>query len=713
MDDKSLENLLPEPLLLLSSEGRVLDMNQAARKAFGGLDNGSKLHDLVNEPAKLEASIRLWVRSGEFLRGLVVVTSVAGERYITYGARLWVDRSSPAQVIVRCYVESAANRRFVEITRRVNALNREIACRQQAENQLFAEKELAQVTLNSIGDGVITTDIEGRVNYLNPVAEALTGWSADEARGLQLIEVFRLFNEQTREPVENPLGHVLVHGNTVGLANHTMLRHRDGTEFAIEDSAAPIRDREGRLIGGVMVFHDVTHARRLAAKVSYQASHDGLTGLLNRRAFEQRLHSLLDAPVGVDGSHSLMFLDLDQFKVVNDTCGHLAGDALLRMLGPVLQKHLRQSDLLARLGGDEFGVLLQDCSVSAATRIARALKEELENLNFTWEGKPFRVGLSIGQVNFTDNSWSLADLLSAADNACYLAKENGRNRIHLYSMDDQALAHRFRQTQWVGRIRDAFEENRFCLHSQTIVTTASASSARPDQEGGHFELLLRLLDTDGKLVEPMAFIPAAERYSLMVSIDQWVLETAFAKLARAGSNCVSTCSINLSGASLGDEGFLTFIYSCFERFAVSPRVICFEITETEAIANLSKARHIIQTLKALGCRFSLDDFGSGMSSFGYLKNLPVDYLKIDGTFIKNLASDPIDRAMVAAINNIGHVMGLKTIAEFVESASVLQELGELGVDYVQGYGIARPEPLETYLANLKKGDYHQPQPGLH
>lgn len=707
MNNNSLDNLLPEPLLLLSSQGKIIDMNHAARRAFSGLENGSQLHDLVNDPAKLDSSIRLWARSGNLIRGLVVVSNAAGERYIAYGARLPGAKGSPAQVIVRCDVESTANQRFVEITRRVNALNREIARRQHAESQLFAEKELAQVTLQSINDAVITTDTEGRVNYLNPVAESLTGWSEAEARGLPLLEVFRIFNEITGEPAENPVARVLAYGHTVGLANHTVLVHRDGSEFAVEDSAAPIRERGGRLIGVVMVFHDVTHARKLAAKVSYQASHDWLTGLLNRQAFEQRLRTLLEAPGGVDGCHSLMFLDLDQFKVINDTCGHLAGDALLRTLGPVLQKHLRHSDLLARLGGDEFGVLLQDCHESVAKRIARALREEVEDLNFTWKGKPFRVGLSIGQVNFCDAGWSLTDLLSAADNACYLAKENGRNRIHLYRSDDLALAHRFRQTQWVGRIREAFDEDRFRLHCQAIVPTSSEPTKSSDEEGAHFEVLLRLHDKDGKLVPPMAFIPTAERYNLMVSIDQWVLKTAFSKLAKSGCERVATCSINLSGASLGDEGLPQFVNDCFERFAVSPKVICFEITETEAIANLANARCIIQSLKTLGCRFSLDDFGSGMSSFGYLKNLPVDYLKIDGGFIKNLANDSIDRAMVAAINNIGHVMGLKTIAEFVESGSVFRQLRELGVDYVQGYGIAEPEPLDTYLANLKSGGYDQ------
>lgn len=713
MSDESLGNLLPEPLLLLSSEGRVIDMNLAARKAFTGLKNGSELYDCVNEPAKLDASIGLWVRSGNFIPGLAIIRTPSGERYTTYGARCQTDKGSPAQVIVRCDVERTANRRFAEITRRVNELNREVARRQEIESLLYAEKELAQVTLHSIGDAVITTDIEGRVNYLNPVAETLTGWSEAEARGLPLPDVFHIINEQTLEPAENPVGRVLASGNIVGLANHTVLVHREGTKFAIEDSAAPIRDRHGRLIGTVMVFHDVTHARRLAEEVSYQASHDGLTGLLNRHAFEQRLQNLLDIPLGVGESHSLMFLDLDQFKLINDTSGHVAGDAFLRGIGPLLQKHLRHSDLLARIGGDEFGVLLPHCPESVARQVARALILELENLNFMWEDKPFRVGVSIGQVNFRVENWTLVGLLSAADNACYQAKENGRNRIHLYHTEDHAIAHRSRQAQWVGRISEALEQNWFNLHCQAIKATTVGAPSLPDEdedeEGAHFELLLRLDEQDGSLVMPMAFIPAAEHYNLMVRIDQWVLNNAFTQLAEAGPEGVSTCSINLSGASLGDDGFLKFVTRCFEHFAVSPRIICFEITETEAIANLAKARYIIQTLKTLGCRFSLDDFGSGMSSFGYLKNLPVDYLKIDGAFIKNLASDPIDRAMVAAINNIGHVMGLKTIAEFVETTSVLDELRKLGVDYVQGYGISRPVPFETYLSDLKNRNYHGPR----
>lgn len=694
---RTLTDALPEPLLLLNAQGDVIDCNMAAQRLFSAVVGKSHLREMVADTDKLQASLQLWSRRSDFIRGLVSLTSTSGDRYLTYGARITTAKDSPVRILLRCHNESSANERFVEITQRVNMLNREIARRRNVESELFAEKELAQVTLQSIGDAVITTDTRGLVNYLNPVAEALTGWSETEARGRPVAGIFRIFHEQTRRPVESPVERVLAHGVIVGLANHTVLVHRDGTEFAIDDSAAPIRDRTGVLVGVVMVFHDVTHARKMAAKVSHQANHDGLTGLLNRQSFEVRLRSLLDAPGAEERPHSLMFLDLDQFKIVNDTCGHLAGDALLRMLGPVLQAQLRQSDLLARLGGDEFGVLLQDCPLDVAERIATAIKDAVREFNFVWEGKPFNIGVSIGQVNITDTGWTMADLLSAADNACYLAKENGRNRIHVYSSDDQVMADRFRLTQWVGRIREAFISDRFRLYCQTIEPISSAPTADTEKEGAHFEMLLRLRDTDGKIVPPMAFIPAAERYNLMVSIDQWVIETAFAMLARIGCTRIDTCAINLSGASLGDEQLLGFVHKCFERFAIPPQVICFEITETVAIANLASARHIIETLRALGCRFALDDFGSGMSSFGYLKNLPVDYLKIDGAFIQNLADDPIDHSMVAAINNIGHVMGLKTIAEFVETPLILQKLRDLGVDYAQGYGIGKPVPMDTLL----------------
>ncbi len=699
----TLDDFLPEPLILVSADGTVVDGNRAARRRLPDLAQGLTLSSIMQGSAEqLETSLRLWSRSGDFIRGLVTLEAHDGELFTPYGARISGAGNDAPDLIIRCHKKRAANQRFTEITRRVHALNREVTRRQAVERQLHAEKELAQVTLQSIGDAVITTDTEGRVNYLNPVAETLTGWSEADARGVPLVDVFQIFNEHTRQPVESPVARVLAHGQIVGLANHTILLHRDGTEFAIDDSAAPIRDRSGHLIGVVLVFHDVTHERDLEAEVTHHASHDGLTGVLNRQAFEHQLSAILTPDNAAGAPHSLLFLDVDQFKVINDTCGHIAGDALLQLLAPTLQSQLRHSDLLARLGGDEFGILLKDCPVAVAQRIATSLRKAVMDFTFTWEDKPFGVSISIGQVDFVGHSWSLADLLSAADNACYLAKENGRNRVHLYRPDDQKMAYRFRQTQWVGRIREAFSADRFRLYGQAIrpvLQSARAEGAPP--VGAHFELLLRLHDSDGRVVPPMAFIPAAERYNLMVSIDQWVLETAFAKLAESGCRRIATCTINLSGASLGSGEFLSFVKKCFERFAVPPAIICFEITETEAIANLANARHIIHALKSLGCRFALDDFGSGMSSFGYLKTLPVDYLKIDGSFIRNLATDSVDLAMVTAINNIGHVMGLETIAEFVESPQVFQQLRELGVDYVQGYGIARPQALDALLSSLE------------
>lgn len=699
---KRFEDLLPEPLLMLTAEGQILNGNLAARRAFPAIAETCFLSDLgAKDTEKVKASLRLWSRSGDLIRGLVTLSGTEGERYIPYGARKCLEDVKGSYVLVRCQLDRTANQRFIEITQRVNALDREIARRQQIENDLFAEKELAQVTLKSIGDAVITTDTQGIINYLNPVAEILTGWSEGEARGLAVSEVFRIFNGQTQEPLESPVYQVLAGGKTVGPLNHTVLLRKDGTEFAINDSAAPIRDRDDQLIGVVMVFHDVTQARKLAAKMSYQASHDELTGLINRRSFEYRLRSLLESPEGTEDAHCLMFLDLDQFKVVNDTAGHLAGDALLRTLSPLLQKHMRHSDLLARLGGDEFGVLLHDCPPDVAKNIAIALKDTVEELNFVWEGRPFNIGVSIGQVNFTGKGWTLKDLLSAADNACYVAKENGRNRVHLYTSNDQELARRYRLTHWVGRIQEAFEKNLFCLYYQPIVPIASSS--KETGQGGHFELLLRMHDEKGQLVSPLAFLPAAERYDLMVSIDQWVIETALHKLANAASTVIATCSINISGASLGHESFLGFVDKCFKQYSVPPEIICFEITETEAIQNIAMARNAIEELNALGCRLALDDFGSGVSSFGYLKSLKVDYLKIDGSFIKNIAKDRVDHAMVAAMNHVGHVMGLKTIAEYVETPQALEALRDIGVDYVQGFGISKPEPLDELLERQNPG----------
>jgi diguanylate cyclase (GGDEF)-like protein/PAS domain S-box-containing protein len=564
----------------------------------------------------------------------------------------------------------------------------DITERKQMEEELFHEKELAQVTLHSIGDAVITTDATGKIEYFNPVAEMLTGWSQQEAKGLPLKEVFRIFHETTREPAENPVEKALKAGQIVGLANHTVLMNRDDHEIAIDDSAAPIRDRYNRIVGAVMVFHDVTQNRSLSRQLSWQASHDSLTGLVNRHEFEQCLEQAVNGARTHNLEHALCYLDLDQFKIVNDTCGHAAGDELLRQVTTLLQTKIRQSDILARLGGDEFGALLYQCSLNKAIVVADGLRETIQEFRFVWQDNIFSVGVSIGLVEINAASESRVSLLSYADAACYAAKNKGRNRVHIFQSDDEELLQQRGEMQWVGRITKALAENRFCLYSQTIAAIAPTTI-----QENHCEILLRLRDEQGILVAPMAFIPAAERYNLMPTIDRWVINTLFKHWSLTKHDSNTTYAINLSGTSINDDQFISFLHKQFALYQVPPHSICFEITETVAIANLTKASQLIRELQRWGCRFSLDDFGSGMSSFAYLKTLPVDYLKIDGGFIKNIIENSVDDAMVEAITRIGHIMGVKMIAEFVENDAILQRIKALGVDYAQGFGVAEPCPL--------------------
>jgi diguanylate cyclase (GGDEF)-like protein/PAS domain S-box-containing protein len=571
----------------------------------------------------------------------------------------------------------------------------DITDRRLAAAELFAEKERAQVTLASIADGVITTDNDGWVEYLNPVAEDLTGWTAGSARGLPLQAIFRMIDETTRSMAPNPVEMVLREERNVESAATMLLLRNDGSEIPIVQSAAPIRARSGKITGVVLVLHDVSRERQYAAKLSYQASHDSLTGLINRTEFEHRLALALKSSAQIGRHHAVMYLDLDQFKVVNDTCGHAAGDQLMRQVSTVLQKRLREGDTLARLGGDEFGVLLENCSADNALRIADELRQTVMDFHFAWESRSFSIGVSIGVVNVEDGLFTIADVLSAADAACYMAKEKGRNRVQVYHREDSELSMRHGEMEWVGRLQKALDEDRFVLYSQDIMPIKEAGG------GSHCELLVRMLDEKGEIVPPMAFIPAAERYGLMPSIDRWVIRNAMAIIAReqvrARGEAGDIYAINLSGASIGDDRFLDFVKEQFGRFAVPYQAICFEITETAAIARLDKATHFIQEMRGLGCRFSLDDFGAGMSSFAYLKHLPVDFLKIDGGFVKDMADDPIDRAMVEAIHSVGHVMGKKTIAEFVDGERVIAALKQIGVDYAQGYGVAKPKPFGPRL----------------
>ncbi|MGK7953112.1 MAG: EAL domain-containing protein [Xenococcaceae cyanobacterium] len=444
---------------------------------------------------------------------------------------------------------------------------------------------------------------------------------------------------------------------------------------------------------------DITQSYQLELELFWHNKHDALTGLYNRQEFETRVSAAILDSQKSEANHALCYLDLDQFKVINDICGHVGGDELLQQLTNLIKRLISSSDILARLGGDEFGILLQQCSLDRAKKMADAIRSLIEQFRFAWEEKVFNLSVSIGLVAIDGDSQNFSKVMSAADAACYAAKEKGRNQVFIYRHDDLELARQRGERQWVSRITSALEENRFCLYAQKIVSLKDTNGKE------YHEILLRLLDTDGKLVPPMAFIPAAENYDLMPEIDRWVIATFFAAYSNhCRSNTHNNCelhncgckriyTINLSGASLNSDSFFGFLKEQFALYPISPDTICFEITETTAISNLAKAADFIDELKQLGCLFALDDFGSGMSSLAYLKNLPVDFLKIDGSFVKNILDDPIDRATVDCFNRIGHVMNMQTIAEFVENESVMARLRKIGVDYAQGYGIDKPKPL--------------------
>ena len=659
-------------------EGRFLSVNPALARMVGYAAPAELLmvgpQAIYRDPLQRQAIIEALERDGEVRNAEFQLQRVDGTT-LTVIENARVVRDEGGQVIG--YEGTISD----------------ISERKRAETAVFEEKEKAQVTLQSIGDAVITTDAAGRIEYLNPVAEGLTGWSCAQARGKALHEVFNILDEVTREPLEDPASRALREGRVIGVADLSVLSNRRGQEIAIQSSAAPIRDRSGRVIGAVMVFHDVSKERRLRRALAYQASHDALTGLINRREFERRLNeALLAVRAEESTTHVLLYLDLDQFKLVNDTCGHQAGDRLLKQITGVLQTRIRARDTIARLGGDEFGLLLQDCTAERAAQIADDLRQAIREYRFVWQDGAMNVGASIGIVEINSGSESVASVLSAADVACYAAKDSGRNRVHMYQYG--AAPERHREMQWVARLTRACEENRLELCYQRIVPIGTNRDTR-----GHYELLVRMRGENGELILPAEFIPAAERYNVMPMIDRWVVSQALGALAHYRTDGDPrdgyTLSINLSGTSLNDDRFLEFLINELQTYDLSPGAICFEITETAAISNLPNVVHFMREFRARGCQFSLDDFGAGLSSFMYLKNLPVDYLKIDGQFVQNMTTDHVDRSMVEAIAQVGRAMGIKTIAERVESAEVLACLAEIGVEYAQGFYVAIPESVES------------------
>ncbi|WP_158892834.1 MULTISPECIES: EAL domain-containing protein [unclassified Pseudomonas] len=570
--------------------------------------------------------------------------------------------------------------------------NRDVTEHHQLTTALYEEKERLQVTLASIADAVLTTDMDGRILFLNPVAEQLTGWSLADAQGRPHEEVFLIHDSQSDEVLPSPVTRCLCEQTITSLDEGAVLLSRQGERHEVQDSAAPVRTVDGHIIGAVLVFQNVTHARNLQRELSYNASHDALTGLYNRLKFEQELDAAWQQAQAGTTQHALCFIDLDRFKVVNDSAGHAAGDLLLRELGTLLRDSLRGSDAVARIGGDEFALLLRDCDLVQAEAVAEKLIASIGAVRFNWQNRIYDVGASAGIVAITAETRSLAELMSQADVACYTAKHAGRNRAALYRAGSEDVERQHREILMASGLREALEQHRFELHAQVIVPTRATGSTAQ-----HIELLLRLRDVQGQLISPATFIPAAERFGLMSSIDRWVVRQVLVELVPwLQERPELHVGINLSGNSLSDPDFLPELLELIAASPLDPQRLLFELTETAVINKLSVASALISQVRERGCRIALDDFGAGLSSFAYLKHFRVDYVKIDGSFIRTLDQDPLDRAIVESINQVAHHLGAETIAEFVESQATFELLSTIGVDYAQGYALGKPLPLREW-----------------
>ena len=672
------ENVV-EGVYIASTEGRIISANPALVAMLGYADED----DLI-ENARRKTAYANKQDAQFFEREIDEHGEVRG-----FEAIMLRRDGTPIEVI-----ENARAVDYANGERCIEGTISDITERKQAERRIFAEKERAEVTLKSIGDGVITTDAEGRIEYLNPVAEDLTGWSLRAVRGEPVEDLLTLINEHSREMVDNPITRCLNEGRVITMSGPTLLIDRSGQEIAIQNSTAPIRDRKGHTVGSVMVFHDVSAEGRLSRKLSYQATHDALTGFINRQEFENVLErAIARRRTNPTHQYALLYIDIDQFKIVNDTFGHTAGDELIRQISACLQTSIHINDTVARLGGDEFGLLLSNCDADRATDIAEVIRATVEGYRFEWQHSVQAVTASIGIVMLDRDNATVGALLSAADVACFAAKDMGRNRYHLYREGDAGVRHQ--EMHWLNRINRALEESRFELYFQSIALTVAPEDG-PDCT--HYELLLRMIDEDGNVIPPGTFIAAAERYDRMQALDRWVVAEALAHADQGDpeQQAAYTLSINLSGNSLSDDRFLEYIKDLLAETPLCKGGVCFEITETAAIANLNRVRHFMSELKKLGCLFSLDDFGSGLSSFAYLKNLPVDFLKVDGAFIKNVARDDVDQSMVAAIQQVAQAMGIRAVAEHVEDEATRVRLAEIGVPLVQGFHIARPAPVRRF-----------------
>ncbi len=575
--------------------------------------------------------------------------------------------------------------------RAILTVARDISHRKSLEVSLSRSKRQAQYTLESISEGVITTDNDGRIDYMNLAAESLIGTNRDDAAGHRVGELFTLVDDADRRPLGDPVDRCLSMRRRVNMGRRAVMVSADGEhEHSVEITASPVRGPGNSISGTVVVFHDVSELRGLTRKMSYQATHDPLTGLVNRREFERRLDEAMDSAHAEEAVHMLFYMDLDRFKAVNDTCGHLAGDNMLREVASLIKTEVRDSDFVGRLGGDEFGALLIGCPIEKARQIASDICTAVADYRFVWKDKIFNIGISIGLVEISHASGTLQDVMSAADSACYMAKQQGRGQVHIYSARDEAVARERGDIQWLRQLQTALHEDGFELAVQPIIAMGGKADSGPS-----VEVLIRLTDGRGHSTDSAEFLRPAERYQMMPQIDRWVINSALGAITSGEIKLSArrSCAINLSSQTLGDEAFLGFVVDSLDRSGVAPSAICFEVTETAILSNVQHAQRFIEVLHGIGCEFSLDDFGSGLGSFSSLKHLPIDYLKIDGTYTRNLQTDLVNQEMVAAMIKLARTMQFRVVAEQVEHQDDFDWLRDVGVDFVQGYFIEAPTKL--------------------
>ena len=564
----------------------------------------------------------------------------------------------------------------------------------EASTTVPGQRPRAVATLDAMGESVITVDADGRIDYINSAAATLLGQRFDQVVGKTFPDVASLVDETDRHSLGDPIRMALTAGGRVSMGRRAVLVPASGiAERSVELSVTPLKSESGETLGLVLVLHDTSELRGITRQMTYQASHDALTGLVNRREFERRLQEAMDSAQTGDAAHALCYLDLDRFKVVNDTCGHTAGDNMLREVASIFKEAVRDSDTVGRIGGDEFALLLVGCPLEKARQIADDVVHSVSDYRFVWKDKIFNIGVSVGLVEIGRGGGAIEDLMNSADSACYVAKKQGGVHVHVYSAREEANARHSGEIHWLQKLQGALRDNKFELYSQPIVH-AQIGGVR----GPALEVFVRMEGENGQpAVPPAEFIRAAERYRLMPYIDRWVVQTVLSALGRGGMKLPAgrSVAINIAGQTLADSEFLQFVVDCFDHTGASPSDICMEVTESSVVANLDHARRFIAVLHGMGCEFALDDFGSGLSSFSTLRTLPMDYLKIDGTFIRNLAVDTVNQAMVAAMIELSRSLNFRVVAEQVEDQMSLDAARSMGIDFVQGFVIGRPQPLSV------------------